>query len=155
MRLEKLQLQPEYPVIFSGSQISPAYPDEENLCEVIADQDPSTYVIVNSNRYMDVMTVPTALTNMTVANTKITTGVEGILTEACGGVKLYPNPVISSFTLEAPMIINEVKIFAPDGQLVKVVKDINDTKAVINVDELPQGVYLVNTLGTVKTIIRR
>lgn len=145
----------EYPVIVSGPQISTAYPDEENLCEIIADQDPSTYVIVNSNRYMDVMTVPTALTNMTVANTKITTGVEGILTEACGGVKLYPNPVISSFTLEAPMIINEVKIFAPDGQLVKVVKDINGTKAVINVDELPQGVYLVNTLGTVKTIIRR
>ncbi len=150
-----ITLTAEYPVIASGLSKYGSYPDEENYCDIIADEAPETYAISSSNRYMDVLTVPTALSNMTVANTTITTGVEGILTEACGGVKLYPNPVISSFTLEAPMIINEVKIFAPDGQLVKVVKDINGTKAVINVDELPQGVYLVNTLGTVKTIIRR
>jgi hypothetical protein len=103
---------------------------------------------------MDVLTVPTTLSNMTVANTNVTTGVEGILTEVCGGVKLYPNPVSSSFTLEAPMIIGEVKILTIDGQLVKVVKDINETKATINVDELPQGMYLVNTLGVVEIMIK-
>jgi hypothetical protein len=37
---------------------------------------------------------------------------------------------------------------------VKVVKDINETKATINVDELPQGMYLINTLGVVEIMIK-
>jgi hypothetical protein len=144
----------EYPVIVSGLSKYDAYPDEENYCDIYADEDPQNYIIVSANRYMDVLTVPTTLSNMTVANTNVTTGVEGILTEVCGGVKLYPNPVSSSFTLEAPMIIGEVKILTIDGQLVKVVKDINETKATINVDELPQGMYLINTLGVVEIMIK-
>ena len=82
------------------------------------------------------------------------TGVEGILVNAAGGVKLYPNPVGSTFTLQAPMAMGEVRIFTTDGQLVKVVKDINDTMVSINVDELPQGMYIVNTLGVAKMMIK-
>ena len=82
------------------------------------------------------------------------TGVEGILTDACGGIKIYPNPVGSTFTLEAPMTINKVKIFTMDGQLVKVVKGVKDTTVKINVDELPQGMYIVNTLGIAKMMIK-
>ena len=84
----------------------------------------------------------------------VVTGVEGILTDAYGGVKLYPNPVVNTFTLEAPMTINVVKIFTSDGQLVKVVKGINDTKASINVEDLPRGIYIVNTLGIAKMMIK-
>ena len=83
-----------------------------------------------------------------------TTGVEGILTNACGGVKLYPNPVGSAFTLEAPMAMDEVKIFTTNGQLVKYVKGIDVAKATINVDDLPQGVYIVNTLGVAQMMIK-
>jgi len=82
------------------------------------------------------------------------TGVEGILTNACGGWQLYPNPVGSEFTLQAPMTIGNVQIFTMDGQLVKVVKDVKDTTVKINVDELPQGVYIVNTLGVAKMMIK-
>ena len=82
------------------------------------------------------------------------TGVEGILVNAAGGVKLYPNPVGSTFTLQAPMAMGEVRIFTTDGQLVKVVKDINDTMVSINVDELPQGMYIVSTLGVAKMMIK-
>ncbi len=82
------------------------------------------------------------------------TGVEGILTNACGGWQLYPNPVGSFVTIEAPMLINDVKIFSMDGQLVKVVKDVKDTTVKINVEELPQGVYIVNTLGVAKMMIK-
>ena len=82
------------------------------------------------------------------------TGVEGILTNACGGWQLYPNPVGSVFTLQAPMTIGNVQIFTMDGQLVKVVKDVKDTTVKINVDELPQGVYIVNTLGVAKMMIK-
>ncbi|MBQ2839688.1 MAG: T9SS type A sorting domain-containing protein, partial [Muribaculaceae bacterium] len=81
-------------------------------------------------------------------------GVEGIITNACGGWQLYPNPVGSAFTLHAPMIIGDVQIFSMDGQLVKVVKDVKDTTVKINVDELPQGVYIVNTLGVAKMMIK-
>lgn len=83
------------------------------------------------------------------------TGVEGILVNAAGGVKLYPNPVGSTFTLQAPMAMGEVRIFTTDGQLVKVVKDINDTMVSINVDELPQGMYIVSTLGVAKMMIKK
>ena len=83
-----------------------------------------------------------------------TTSVEGILTEACGGVKLYPNPVGSTLTLEAPMALGEVKIFTIDGQLVKEVEGVNESTATIEVDELPQGLYIVNTLGVAKLMIK-
>ena len=82
------------------------------------------------------------------------TGVEGIITDVCGGWKLYPNPVGSKFTMEAPMTINVVKIFTMDGQLVKVVKGINATKASIDVNDLPQGMYIVNSLGIAKMMIK-
>ena len=82
------------------------------------------------------------------------TGVEGILVNACGGVNLYPNPVGSTFTLETPMEMNEVKIFTMDGQLVKVITGIDASKATINVEELPQGMYIVNTLGVAKMMIK-
>ena len=84
----------------------------------------------------------------------VITGVEGILTDACGGWNLYPNPVGSTFTLQAPMTIGKVKIFTMDGQLVKVVKDVNDSTAKINVEDLPQGMYIVNTLGIAKMMIK-
>ncbi len=115
-------------------------------------EDPETYDVPNG--YMNVMTVPTKLSDMYVTSTTITTGVEGILTEACGGVKLYPNPVGSTFTLQAPMTLGEVRVYTMDGQLVKVVKDIDDTTVKINVDELPQGMYIVNTLGVAKMMIK-
>ena len=116
-------------------------------------ENPNEYSI--SNGEMNVMTVPTKLTDMYVNNTTVTTGVEGIITNACGGWQLYPNPVGSVFTLQAPMTIGNVQIFTMDGQLVKVVKDVKDTTVKINVDELPQGVYIVNTLGVAKMMIKQ
>ncbi|MBO5271842.1 MAG: T9SS type A sorting domain-containing protein [Muribaculaceae bacterium] len=118
-------------------------------------EDPTTYDIPLESGTMNVMTVPTPLSNMYVNSISVTTGVEGIITNAAGGVVLYPNPVGSTFTLQAPMAMGEVKIFTMEGQLVKVVKDINDTMVSINVDELPQGMYIVNTLGIAKIMIKQ
>ena len=136
----------EYPIVYRADG-DPAH--------FIAAEDPSTYSLSLGSSAMDVMTVPTELTDMYVNTTSVTTGVEGILTNAAGGVVLYPNPVGSTFTLQAPMAMGEVKIFTMDGQLVKVVKDINDTMVSINVDELPQGMYIVNTLGVAKMMIKK
>lgn len=118
-------------------------------------EDPATYDIPVENGTMNVMTVPTKLTDMYMSQSSITTGVKGILTNALGGVQLYPNPVGSVLTLRAPMVLGEVKIFAADGQLVKVVKEISDTMASINVADLPQGVYIVHTLGVAQIMIKK
>ena len=122
---------------------------------IMVAEDPTTYDIPLNNGAMSVMTVPTKLTNMYVTSTSVTTGVEGVITEACGGVKLYPNPVGSVLTLEASIPFDEVKIFTASGQLVMVVKDVNVTKANINVDMLPQGAYIVHTLGIAKMMIKQ
>ena len=133
----------EYPVM--------SYSDDSfgSMCYA---EDPETYSYAGSD--MNVMTVPTKLSDIYVNSTSVTTGVEGILTNACGGWQLYPNPVGSFVTIEAPMLINDVKIFSMDGQLVKVVKGVKDTTVKINVEELPQGVYIVNTLGVAKMMIK-
>ncbi len=144
----------EYPVIMSGISTSASYPDEINICDIIAAEDPSTYEIRGAERYMQVMTVPTSLSDMYVTSASVTTGVEGVLTEACGGVRLYPNPVGSTFTLQAPMALGEVSIFSADGQLVKVVKDCDDAIVKINVDDLPRGMYIVHALGVAKIMIK-
>lgn len=87
-------------------------------------------------------------------NLTTVTGVEGVLTNACGGVKIYPNPVKSSFTLEAPMDMGSVKIFSTSGQLVKEINNVEASRVTIIVDDLPQGVYIVNTLGVAQIIMK-
>ena len=82
------------------------------------------------------------------------TGVEGVLTNACGGVKIYPNPVQSSFTLEAPMDMGTVKIFSASGHLVKEINNVEASRVTIIVNDLPQGVYIVNTLGVAQMMIK-
>ena len=84
----------------------------------------------------------------------VITGVEDVLADAQGVFNLYPNPVGSSFTLEASEEMNEVNIISTSGQLVKKVTDINASKATINVEDLPQGVYIVKTLGVAKMMIK-
>ena len=137
----------EYPIVVAGI-------GNNEFCDIFAAEDPSTYKITGATRYMDVMTVPTQLTDLYMDQETTVTGVEGILTNACGGWQLYPNPVGSFVTIEAPMLINDVKIFTMDGQLVKVVKGVKDTTVKINVEELPQGVYIVNVLGVAKMMIK-
>lgn len=82
------------------------------------------------------------------------TGVEGILTDACGGIKIYPNPVQSSFTLEAPMDMGTVKIFSTSGHLVKEINNVEASRVTIIVNDLPQGVYIVNTLGVAQIMMK-
>ena len=136
----------EYPIVVQ---------DPNRFSNVLIAEDPSKYQINSSTREMNVMTVPISLSDMYVNTTSVTTGVEGIITDICGGVKLYPNPVGSTFTLEAPMVMNEVRIYSMDGQLVRGIKGVDTNKATINVNDLPQGVYVVQTLGVAQMMIKR
>ena len=131
----------DYPVIEGFVFMYDEYVDGEN------------YSIALSNKTMKVIstsqTSPVYATY--IANT---TGVEDVTSDACCDVKLYPNPVESSFTLQAPTILGDVKIFTIDGQLVKVLEDCNNSTITINIEELPSGVYLVSTLGKLMKIIK-
>lgn len=117
-------------------------------------EDPAAYEMPLGSE-MNVMTVPTQLTSMYVNSASVTTGIEGALTEALGGWRIYPNPVDGEFKLQAPMTISNVKIFSVDGQLVKEVNPEADTTVTINVEDLPEGLYIVNTLGMSKIMIKK
>lgn len=131
----------DYPVIEGFVFMYDEYVDGEN------------YSISPSNKTMKVIstsqTSPVYATY--VANT---TGLENVVSETNESVKLYPNPVENSFTLNAPSTINEVKIFTTDGKLVKEINNCNHSTIEINVEELPQGVYIVNTLGVSQMMIK-
>ena len=149
----KMLMTADYPIIESiyGATII------HNAVAAINDDEDSYYTLIEeTNAGVTRMNMISSENHSGVYVDYVTTltGVEGILVNAAGGVKLYPNPVGSTFTLQAPIAMGEVKIFTMDGQLVKVVKDINDTMVSINVDELPQGMYIVNTLGEAKMMIK-
>lgn len=139
----------DYPVIEGITLKVNQYVDGKNYSMIS-----ETATFAEPTVTMNVISIPSSLDHFYVEHATTVTGVEGIITNACGGWQLYPNPVGSEFTLQAPMTIGNVQIFTMDGQLVKVVKDVKDTTVKINVDELPQGVYIVNTLGVAKMMIK-
>lgn len=81
------------------------------------------------------------------------TGVEDVA-YSNGALRLFPNPVGSHVTLQAPIEIIDVKIFATDGQLVKEV-DADDTQVKIDVSDLASGVYVVHAAGTSTIMIKK
>lgn len=141
----------DYPVIEGITLKVNEYPGENKLYSM----ESASATFATPSTTMNMITVPNTMNDLYVGATTTVTGVEGILTNACGGVNLYPNPVNTTLILQAPMTIYDVKIFTMEGQLVKMVTDINDTIAKINVEELPQGMYIVNTLGVAKIMIKQ
>lgn len=82
-----------------------------------------------------------------------TTGVEDV-NVAKGTLRLYPNPANGVVTLEAWTVLDDVKIFTIDGQLVKEFET-DDTKVKFNVSDLPTGVYIVHAAGSTTRLIKR
>lgn len=70
-------------------------------------------------------------------------------------VKLYPNPANGLFNLQtSDLVIMKVEIVDLNGRVVKVVDDINDLNASIEIDGLSKGIYHVN-ITTDKGIARK
>ena len=108
------------------------------------------YVITAIDRTFDNKIV---MGDIIEAKDEITTGVEDV-NVAKGSLRLYPNPANSIVTLQAWTVLDDVKIFTIDGQLVKEF-DADDTKVKINVSDLPTGVYIVHAAGTTTRLIKR
>jgi len=72
-----------------------------------------------------------------------------------GPITIYPNPVRSSFTVSAPgSSINEIRIYDMLGALRMDVKPGNSQQALVSVNSLSSGVYIVNIYHD-KTIERK
>ena len=106
------------------------------------------YVITTTNQKYQALVM-----DEIVENNDIVTGVEGV-NVAKGTLRLYPNPANSIVTLQAWTVLDDVKIFTVDGQLVKEF-EADDTKVKINVSDLPTGVYIVHAAGTTTRLIKR
>ena len=64
-------------------------------------------------------------------------------------IKFYPNPVVSSFTIEAQDIITNVEVYNSIGQIIysEVPNKLNTT---INFESLPNAIYLVKVISNSK-----
>lgn len=142
-----VELSADYPIIVGPSLMVNQYPET------------GTYALSTLSRAvvydMQVISAVKSFSGMTmddIINTPAT-GVENV-GYGNGSVRLFPNPVSSHFTLQAPVTITDVKIFASDGQLVKEV-DADDTQVKIDVSDLASGVYVVHAAGTSTIMIKK
>lgn len=62
------------------------------------------------------------------------------------GIRLYPNPVVSLLMVTAHEEILAVRVYDLTGTLIKSVVSRGENKLTINLDELKQGLYLVETM---------
>ncbi len=106
------------------------------------------YVITTTNQnYRDL-----EMDGIIEVKDEITTGVEDV-NMARGTLRLYPNPANSVVTLEAWTVLDDVKVFTIDGQLVKEV-EADDTRVKFNVSDLPTGVYIIHAAGRTTRLIK-
>ncbi len=74
-------------------------------------------------------------------------------------LRLYPNPAINTFTMQSIRNIESVFVFDITGKKVKAIRGINSKEKQINIQDLTNGVYLVqmqseNTTITKKLVIQ-
>ena len=106
------------------------------------------YVITTTNSNFKTMQMDDIVTTKDT-----TTGVENV-GYGNGVLRLFPNPVDTHVTLQAPIAITDVKIFSIDGQLVKEF-DTDDTQVRLDVSDLTTGVYIVHAAGTSTRLIKK
>jgi hypothetical protein len=59
-------------------------------------------------------------------------------------ITLYPNPAAEVVTIESSCEIETVTIYNMVGQVVNIVDNINEQKAILDVSNLPQGHYIIS-----------
>ena len=83
----------------------------------------------------------------------IDTGVEAVKAEKA--VKVYPNPATDVVTVETANGINNVEIYNLAGAAVKADATIDGTKAILNVDNLPAGAYILKVNKQAVKLIKK
>ncbi len=67
---------------------------------------------------------------------------------------LFPNPAESYIIVKSPSVIGKLSIYAADGREMRTV-DVDDTSVQINIENFPNGIYIVKTNGGVKMMIKK
>ena len=149
------ELSANYPVvIYNEPMIKVSSTYQEGAYDISAPltrsatSDKDMFVITTTNQQYKELTM-----DGIIEAYDVTTGVEDV-NVAKGSLLLYPNPANSIVTLQAWTVLDDVKIFTVDGQLVKEF-EADDTKVKINVSDLPTGVYIVRAANTTTRLIKR
>lgn len=69
-------------------------------------------------------------------------------------INVYPNPARDYFTIEAPGNISRVELIGILGNTIYS-QDVNNSQVVINVSDIPQGMYILRTFTDSGTSVRR
>ena len=149
------EISANYPVvIFDEPMIKVSTTANNDIYDISTPQTRSAvggkdlYVITTTNNDYKVLNM-----DGIVETIDVTTGVEDV-NVAKGTLRLYPNPANSIVTLQAWTVLDDVKIFTVDGQLVKEF-EADDTRVKFNVSDLPTGVYIVHAAGTTTRLIKK
>jgi TRAP-type uncharacterized transport system substrate-binding protein len=67
-------------------------------------------------------------------------------------VQIYPNPTSNQLTIATDLAINEIKLIDITGKTIRSIKQ--DTK-VINVADLPSGIYFIQLITNEKVITKK
>ena len=94
-----------------------------------------------------------AAKTITISGGMIDTGVEAVKAEKA--VKVYPNPATDVVTVETANGINNVEIYNLAGAAVKADATIDGTKAILNVDNLPAGAYILKVNKQAVKLIKK
>ncbi len=78
-------------------------------------------------------------------------GVEGVIADAKNAVNIYPVPANDIVNVEAPFAINAIELYNIRGAKIMEVNGVSK----INVEDVPQGVYVIKVIADDTTISRR
>ncbi len=70
-------------------------------------------------------------------------------------VLLFPNPVVTNLNVESEMLVSSYTVFQTDGKPVKELPVGNKKRFVLDVSDLPSGVYLLQLNNQETTVIKR
>ena len=83
------------------------------------------------------------------------TGIDAVAGTADVNVRVYPNPVSDLLTISSTAPIKNVSLLGADGKLILHAPVGDATSTSVNVNHLPQGLYLVNVDGKVFKILKK
>ncbi len=77
------------------------------------------------------------------------------VTDALTVIRLFPNPATGSINLVTETTIEEYAIYSPDGKMLAADKNINSKSFTINLQNWPQGIYLLQATVKGQKVVKR
>ncbi len=85
----------------------------------------------------------------------VVTGVENIKVAKNTSIKVYPNPAVSNVTVTASQDITDIALFNLAGAQVDANASVDGNQAILNVKNLPSGIYIVKANNQSTKLIKK